>query len=91
MGASLAAGFYKLLKILQYETVLGDSDTDSKAPSSKSKGDEEKNIDAPGGAAPGESSGSKGGDGTWQVSGPGLGDLHTTGEYNDVSLFQYFR
>jgi aquaporin related protein len=88
MGASLAAGFYKLLKILQYETVLGDSDTDSKDLSSKSKGDEEKNIDASGGAAPGGSSGSKGEDGTWQVSGPGLGDLHTTGEYNDVSLFK---
>jgi hypothetical protein len=23
--------------------------------------------------------------GSWKVSGPGLGDLHTAGEYNDVS------
>lgn len=84
MGASLAAGFYKLLKVLQYETVLGESDPESKDLSGKIN-DEEKRIDSSGGAVQGDSDNSKGGDGTWQVSGPGLGDLHTTGEYNDVS------
>ena len=89
MGASLAAGFYKLLKWLQYETVLGDNDADSKDISGKGdvKGDEEKNIDSSGGAvSKGLSKITGAVDGNWQVSGPGLGDLHTTGEYNDVSI-----
>jgi len=84
MGASLAAGFYKLLKWLQYETVLGENDPDSKDISSK--GDEEKNIDSSGGAVQEGSSKPSGADGNWQVSGPGLGDLHTAGEPNEVSI-----
>jgi len=84
MGASLAAGFYKLLKILQYETVLGENDPDSKDLSGK--GDEEKNIDSSGGAIQDGPSKSSGADGDWQVSGPGLGDLHTAGETTEVSI-----
>jgi hypothetical protein len=34
-------------------------------------------------------SGRKDSAGTWKVSGPGLGDLHTTGEYNDVSRLHF--
>ena len=89
LGASLAAGFYKLLKVLQYETVLGSDEVEPKAASSKSKttGDEEKDIATSGAVTQGAESGSKGADGNWQVSGPGLGDLHTAGEYNDVSIY----
>jgi len=68
LGATIAAGFYKMLKWLQYETVLGPEDGDV--------------VPAPG-AAPMDSTNpasdaEKGGK-TMDVSGPGLGDLLTAG------------
>jgi aquaporin related protein len=74
LGAIIAAGFYKLLKWLQYETVLGPEDGDSRpsapatAPIDAGAGrmiDEEKAVE------------SRGKEGTMAISGPGLGDLHT--------------
>jgi aquaporin related protein len=105
LGATIAAGFYKLLKVLQYETVLGLEDGEEATPASQ--GDEENNITGAGnggqkknqgvdGGKPemeneklgkGVDRGRQGSAGSWKVSGPGLGDLHTVGEYNDVSPF----
>ncbi|WRT64181.1 uncharacterized protein IL334_001110 [Kwoniella shivajii] len=79
MGATIAAGFYKMLKWLQYETVLGpESDADDTAPKplvvaapgSSSGGQEEKAA---------ESNGR-----TLAVTGPGLGDLLTQGNTQAV-------
>jgi aquaporin related protein len=103
LGATIAAGFYKLLKVLQYETVLGLEDGEEATPASQ--GDEENNITGAGNGGQKKNEGVDGGkpemeneklgkgvnkggnqrQGSWKVSGPGLGDLHTAGEYNDVS------
>lgn len=81
MGATIAAGFYKMLKWLQYETVLGPEDGDVVPPPGARSGagagaghvDEEKavggNINGP----------------TMAVTGPGLGDLLTEGPREEVS------
>ncbi|WVW82322.1 hypothetical protein I302_104329 [Kwoniella bestiolae CBS 10118] len=76
LGAIIAAGFYKMLKWLQYETVLGpESDADETSPkplvvappgtSLPPRGDEEKATESAGR--------------TLAVTGPGLGDLLTAG------------
>ena len=67
VGSILAAGFYKLLKFLQYETVLGpESDGAKLTPtiSGATAVDEERNIES----------------GNVDIQGPGLGDLLTRGE-----------
>ncbi|WWC58698.1 uncharacterized protein I303_101242 [Kwoniella dejecticola CBS 10117] len=79
LGAIIAAGFYKMLKWLQYETVLGpESDADETSPkplvvappgtSAAGVRDEEKELESGGG-----------GGRTLAVTGPGLGDLLTAG------------
>jgi aquaporin related protein len=89
LGAIIAAGFYKLLKWLQYETVLGPEDGDVPPPRSlaapgagadvgpNGARDEEKAV---GGAGAGASAGP-----TMVVAGPGLGDLLTEGPQHAVS------
>lgn len=81
LGATLAAGFYKLLKWLQYETVLGPEDGEPAPKPSKKNGaknsdpgaglmmDEEKHIE-------GDGNQKKNNSGTMAVSGPGMGDYH---------------
>lgn len=78
LGAIIAAGFYKMLKWLQYETVLGPEDgpppesttiagtlgKDGQSTDTSKPLDEEKAIQG-------------NGNGTMAVSGPGLGDLLT--------------
>jgi len=76
LGASLAAGFYKLLKWLQYETVLGPEDGET-APAAGSAGIIDVEKTAGTGAATNTS-------GLMDVSGPGLGDLHTHGNAEAV-------
>jgi hypothetical protein len=68
----------RIQKFLQYETVLGPEDGDSNtAAPGAAGGDEEKEIDGTGGK--------KAKDNSAPISGPGLGDLHTVGEHEDVS------
>ena len=81
LGAIIAAGFYKLLKWLQYETVLGPEDGEAPKPADK-KG--KKDVAALGTAGgdgePGrmvDEEKAIDNSGTMAVSGPGLGDLHT--------------
>jgi aquaporin related protein len=81
LGAIIAAGFYKLLKWLQYETVLGPEDGEAPKPADK-KG--KKDVPALGTAGGdggpgrmGDEEKNIGNSGTMAVSGPGLGDLHT--------------
>lgn len=78
LGATIAAGFYKMLKWLQYETVLGPEDGDV-VPRPENVGhsrdsahpiDEEKAVE-------GKQSG-------MAVTGPGLGDLLTEGPQAEV-------
>lgn len=88
LGAIIAAGFYRMLvsltsyplvlvsdvvqKFLQYETVLGpetEESTAHTATASGHAGDEEKAISGP----------------TAAITGPGLGDLLTIGNKDDVS------
>ncbi|WWC66295.1 uncharacterized protein I206_100196 [Kwoniella pini CBS 10737] len=77
LGATIAAGFYKMLKWLQYETVLGpETESDETSPKSGTSApqgtntsgvrDEEKELESGGGR-------------TLAVTGPGLGDLLTAG------------
>jgi len=75
LGATIAAGFYKLLKWLQYETVLSpETDEVVVKPGGKAlAGDEEKNIQGRETTGP-----------TMAVSGPGLGDLLTEGPTHGV-------
>ncbi|KAI9635226.1 aquaporin-like protein, partial [Dioszegia hungarica] len=75
LGAIIAAGFYKMLKWLQYETVLGPEDGEAPRPAVLA-------LAAPGGMMDEEKAIGSGGDnntagGMLAVSGPGLGDLHT--------------
>ena len=74
LGSVIAAGFYKMLKYLQYETVLG-PEVDSPQPLNMSvnrtPGDEEKAIEGLGPR-------------TMAISGPGLADLLTQGSTKDV-------
>lgn len=81
LGATIAAGFYKLLKWLQYETVLGpETDEVVVKPGGKTlAGDEEKNIQGRETTGP-----------TMAVSGPGLGDLLTEGPTHGVSRYILF-
>ncbi|WWC99730.1 hypothetical protein V866_006635 [Kwoniella sp. B9012] len=75
LGAIIAAGFYKMLKWLQYETVLGpESDADQTAPKPLV-------VAPPGTSMPGrdEEKAAESGGRTLAVTGPGLGDLLTAG------------
>lgn len=77
MGAVLAAGFYKLLKWLQFETVLGPEDGEPVSGKHEGAGldsgagrmqdDEEKQAESTGASKKG----------TMVNSGPGMGDYHT--------------
>ncbi|CAD6571318.1 MAG: hypothetical protein TREMPRED_000241 [Tremellales sp. Tagirdzhanova-0007] len=80
MGATLAAGFYKMLKVLQYETVLGpETDTPSPQPSPTD------DSNGPSGQPDVEKGMGKGKGGkSFSVSGPGLADLHTDGNKEGV-------
>lgn len=88
MGACLAAGFYRLLKWLQYETVLGPEDGEVAPARGAMPGD----IGDIGQAEKGEGVGlGEGGDNDdggrgnmMAVSGPGLGDLLTAGDNGEV-------
>ena len=79
LGATIAAGFYKMLKWLQYETVLGPEDGDV-VPRPEDVGrrrashvDEEKAVEG------------QGKQGAMVITGPGLGDLLTEGPQDAVS------
>ncbi|KAK4683844.1 hypothetical protein P7C73_g6376, partial [Tremellales sp. Uapishka_1] len=71
MGATLAAGFYKMLKWFQYETVLGPEEDDDEII-------QRQRSAAAGGNADDVEKGSQKAGG-FALSGPGLGDLHTEG------------
>jgi len=77
LGAIIAAGFYKMLKWLQYETVLGPETDEDGRPQP---------ANAPPGALPpiGEEEKATEGGGM-KVTGPGLGDLLTEG--NQAAVF----
>ncbi|KAJ9107730.1 hypothetical protein QFC21_001190 [Naganishia friedmannii] len=93
MGAALAAGFYKFIKYLEYETVLG--------PEADDDGDKPKNMNqagpgAPalvGGAAPAQtmitptSAPATSGGTTFATQGAGLGDLLTHGPTTATDAF----
>lgn len=71
LGATLAAGFYKFLKVLQYETVLGpETDEVQRSPSGQ--------------VGPHGPDVEKAPAGTMAISGPGLGDLLTEGPQDAV-------
>lgn len=68
----------RIKKFLQYETVLGPEDGETSSPARPDAGgDEEKQIGGTGGKDVKDNSA--------PISGPGLGDLHTVGEHEDVS------
>lgn len=72
LGATLAAGFYKFLKVLQYETVLGpETDEMQRTPSGNGPHGPDVEKQAPKA-------------GTMVISGPGLGDLLTEGPQDAV-------
>ncbi|KZP20407.1 aquaporin-like protein [Athelia psychrophila] len=76
LGATIAAGFYKTLKLLQYETVLG--------PEADGEGEGSKGVsiiieNSAGVVHDQEKKGSSGNVKTLAISGPGLADLHTEG------------
>ncbi|WWD17853.1 hypothetical protein CI109_102297 [Kwoniella shandongensis] len=79
LGATIAAGFYKMLKWLQYETVLGpESDGDEPTRPAPSSGTANTNTNTNTGGYVPPHDVEKGGR-TLAVSGPGLGDLLTEG------------
>jgi len=88
LGATVAAGFYKFIKYLEYETVLGPEDGDAPARPSGAAGT---SGGAPTMTGPNTAAGtmyeekaeSKGP--TMAVMGTGLGDLLTHGDPADVS------
>ncbi|GAA5889900.1 hypothetical protein JCM8208_001162 [Rhodotorula glutinis] len=84
LGATLAAGFYRLLKALQYETVLGEESAD--ASTKRLAGELARHMglggqfqsSAPGGGGMGHSGkAGEGDDRTATVQGPGMTDLLT--------------
>ncbi|GAA5821933.1 hypothetical protein JCM11251_004784 [Rhodosporidiobolus azoricus] len=93
LGSTIAAGFYKFVKWLEYETVLGPEDdsgtaTDLKAPAATMIGPSAGGADASY-SAPTTSMGEKPvapevQTGTVPVQGPGLADLLTAGESTEV-------
>ncbi|KAK8865956.1 hypothetical protein IAR55_001105 [Kwoniella newhampshirensis] len=78
LGATIAAGFYKMLKWLQYETVLG-PEADGEEPARPAPG----TVGPTTGAYEKPLDEEKGGR-TLAVSGPGLGDLLTEGPHGAV-------
>lgn len=88
LGATIAAGFYKFIKYLEYETVLGPEDGDAPAPTKGSM----LSGGAPAMTGPSVAAGtmyedaaaSKGP--TMAIQGAGLGDLLTHGAPSNVSL-----
>jgi aquaporin related protein len=101
LGATVAAGFYKFIKYLEYETVLGPEDGDAPAPSRGPAQGSMLSGGAPAMTGPNvaagkmyeEASASKGP--TMAIQGAGLGDLLTHGAPSNVSprriRFTYFR
>lgn len=91
LGATVAAGFYKFIKYLEYETVLGPEDGDAPAPSRGPAQGSMLSGGAPAMTGPNvaagkmyeDASASKGP--TMAIQGAGLGDLLTHGAPSNVS------
>ncbi|WWC86284.1 uncharacterized protein L201_001157 [Kwoniella dendrophila CBS 6074] len=84
LGAIIAAGFYKMLKWLQYETVLGpESDADTESPKplvvSQAGGAVHQDNSRHPNAVRDEEKATESNGRTLAVTGPGLGDLLTAG------------
>ncbi|ORY23218.1 aquaporin-like protein [Naematelia encephala] len=80
LGATIAAGFYRMLKWLQYETVLGPETEEDESPKTSGPANGgTQDIEKTAGTGPTAPAGR-----TLALSGPGLADLHTEGPNSGV-------